>query len=108
MYRGRGVRLPGVRHPAGRAIDVATLTTRDGTLYSVAYDWHGIVGSKTCGDDAAKPTKDTAGAHLLRDIVCELSDEQAFNLILTPHYDWGHRDHFHLEVRSNIRWYLTQ
>ena len=110
MYRKRGVGFvkEGVRHPSGRAIDLATITRKDGKTFSVLYDWHGRVGSKTCGEGAAKPTKDTEGAQLLRSIVCELADEQSFNLLLTPHYDWGHKDHFHMEVRSDIRWFLIQ
>ncbi len=110
MYRKRGVGFvkPGKRHPSGRAIDLATITRKDGTTFSVLYDFHGLVGSKTCGEGARRPTKDTEGARLLRSIVCELADEQSFNLILTPHYDWGHKDHFHMEVRSDIRWFLIQ
>lgn len=110
MYRKRGVGFvkPGKRHPSGRAIDLATITLKDGKTFSVLYDWHGLAGSKTCGADATPPRKDTEGARLLRAIVCELDEEQSFNLILTPHYDWGHKDHFHMEVRSDIRWFLVQ
>ena len=110
MYRKRGVGWikPGRRHPAGLAIDIAVLHKRDGKKFSVLYDWHGFPGAKTCGEKAAKPRKDTEGARLLRDVVCELDRKKSFNLLLTPHYDWGHRDHFHFEVRQGIRWYLTQ
>lgn len=110
MYRTRGVGFvkPGKRHPAGLAIDLATVTRRDGKTFSVYADWHGRVGSKTCGEGAAKPTKETEGAALLREIVCELADKGSFNLLLTPHYDWGHKDHFHMEVRTQIRWFLIQ
>jgi hypothetical protein len=110
MFRQKGVGWvkKGKRHPSGRAIDVSALKLRDGRSISVAFDWHGRVGQKTCGIGAAKPTKDTEEARLLRDIVCELDDQGAFNLVLTPHYDWGHRDHFHLEVRSDVRWFLVQ
>jgi hypothetical protein len=110
MYRKRGVGFvkPGKRHPSGRAIDVATLKKKDGKVLSVIHDWHGRPGSKTCGEGAAKPTKETDGAKLMRDVICETAERGSFNLMLTPHYDWGHRDHFHLEVRSDIRWFLIQ
>lgn len=110
MYRRRGVGWikPGRRHPAGLAIDIAVLHKKDGEVFSVLRDWHGRPGAKTCGDKAARPRKDTEGARLLRDVVCELDRKKSFNLLLTPHYDWGHRDHFHFEVRQGIRWYLTQ
>ena len=48
------------------------------------------------------------GAKLMRAIVCETAAIGPFNLMLTPHYDWGHKDHFHFEVRSDIRWFLIQ
>jgi hypothetical protein len=110
MYRTRGVGWvkPGRRHPAALAIDIAVLHRNDGQSFSVLRDWQGVPGAKTCGEHAAKPRKDTEGARLLRDIVCELDRKKSFNLLLTPHYDWGHRDHFHFEVRQGIRWYLTQ
>ena len=110
MYRTAGVGFvkPGKRHPAGLAIDVAVLHRKDGATFSVLGDWHGRAGAKTCGEGASKPTKDTEGAHVLRAIICETDDKKSFNLMLTPHYDWGHKDHFHLEVRQNIRWFLTQ
>lgn len=110
MFRQKGVGWvkKGKRHPSGRAIDVSSLKRKDGKVFSVAYDWHGRVGQKTCGEGAAKPTKDTEGAQFLREIACELDDGGAFNLVLTPNYDAGHRDHFHLEVRSDVRWFLVQ
>jgi hypothetical protein len=107
MYRP-GFSRPGVRHPAGRAIDVATVKLADGTRYSVHHDFHGRVGAQTCGHGAEPPRKATEGALFWRAVACELAEQQSFNLIITPNYDWGHRDHFHLEVRSGIRWYLTQ
>jgi hypothetical protein len=110
MYRTKGVGFvrPGKRHPAALAIDVAVLHRKDGATFSVLGDWHGRAGSKTCGEGASKPTKDTEGARVLREIICETDQKKSFNLMLTPHYDWGHKDHFHLEVRQNIRWFLTQ
>lgn len=110
MYRKRGVGFvkPGKRHPSGRAIDIATMKRKDGAVFSVYKDWHGRVGSETCGLGAAKPTKETEGAKLMRAVVCETAAVGPFNLMLTPHYDWGHKDHFHFEVRSDIRWFLIQ
>lgn len=107
MYRP-GYFRPGVRHPAGRAIDVATVLLADGTRWSVEHDFHGRVGASTCGHGAEPPRRDELAAHFWRGVVCELDDLRSFNLIVTPNYDWGHKDHLHLEVRSGIQWYLTQ
>jgi hypothetical protein len=110
MYRppvGRSAFIaPGRRHPSALAIDLATIKLDSGKLYSVRYDFHGRVGAQTCGEKAAKPTKDTPGARLWRSIACDLEEKRSFNLLLTPNYDWGHRDHFHMEVRTGIRWFL--
>jgi hypothetical protein len=105
MYR-RGWMKPGRRHPGGRAIDVALVRFADGTSYSVLHDFHGRPGAQTCGDKAASPTKDTPGARFWRQVVCTMDEKKSFNLVLSPHYDWGHRDHLHMEVRSDIRWFL--
>jgi hypothetical protein len=107
MYR-RGWTKPGVRHPAGRAIDVARVRFGDGSIYDVEQDFHGRIGGKTCGEGATPPTKDTPGARFFRRVVCELDQKRPFNLVLTPQHDWAHRNHLHLEVRSDIRWQLIQ
>jgi hypothetical protein len=107
MYRP-GHHRPGTRHPAGRAIDVATAKLKDGTVYSVHHHFFGTTGAKTCGHGAAAPRREHPGANFWREVTCELDALRSFNLALTPNYDWGHRDHLHLEVRSDIRWYLTQ
>jgi hypothetical protein len=106
MYRPNRFARPGVRHPSALAMDLATVKHADGTIYSVQYDFLGA-GGRTCGDGARKPRRDTPGARLWRNIACELADKRSFNLILTPNYDWGHRDHLHLEVRTAIRWVLV-
>ncbi|RLB65850.1 MAG: hypothetical protein DRI90_00885 [Deltaproteobacteria bacterium] len=107
MYRPGKMR-PGTRHPAGRAIDVAIAKLADGTRYSVKRDFHGRVGAQTCGRGAEPPRRDEPGAYFWRSVVCETDAKRSFNLMLTPNYDRGHRDHLHLEVRSGVRWMLTQ
>ncbi|MEO7329988.1 MAG: extensin family protein [Minicystis sp.] len=107
MYR-HGSTKPGVRHPAGRAIDVARVRFGDGSVYDVEQDFHGRIGVKTCGEGAAPPTKDTPGARFFHRLVCELDAARPFNLVLTPQHDRAHRNHLHLEVRSEIRWQLIQ
>ncbi len=107
LYR-TGRFKPGWRHPAGRAIDVATLRFANGVRYSVHRDFLGRVGAQTCGLGARLPRYVTVASLFWRAVVCELHEKRSFNLIITPNYDWGHRDHLHLEVRSGIRWFLTQ
>ena len=107
LYRP-GLTKPGVRHPAGRAIDLATVSFADGRTYSVKNDFHGRSGAQTCGTGAEAPRADTDGARFWRDIMCDIDAEGSFNLALSPNHDYAHRDHLHLEVRSGIHWFLIQ
>jgi hypothetical protein len=107
MYRPGWTR-PGVRHPAGRALDLVRVRFADGSGYDVRQDFRPRLGARTCGEGAAAPLQDTPGARFFRRVVCELDASRPFNLVLTPQHDWAHRDHLHLEVRSGIRWQLIQ
>jgi hypothetical protein len=102
--RARG-RVQG--HLGGVAIDVTELVKQDGTVLNVRKDFAGNgIGSATCGEQA-KPPKPGKAAEL-RGFVCALDQARIFNLLLTPHYNYRHQDHFHIEVRRGIRWFLTQ
>ena len=95
---------PGTRHPAGLAIDVGFLVKRDGTRLSVAQHFHGRIGGPTCGANVA--VAKSPQARELRSIVCEARDLGLFTYVLTPNYDRAHADHFHMEIRPNVRWFL--
>jgi hypothetical protein len=89
------------------AIDINEFVRQDGVVLSVLKDFEGArIGSRTCGDKAPRPK--SAKALALRDIICAIDEASSFNLVLTPHYDYRHRKHFHLEVRRGIDWFLTQ
>ena len=99
---------PGRRHSGALAIDAAIFKTRDGRTMSVEKDFHGRIGSKPCGTHAAPTAGLPAQAVTLRQIVCEAADAQLFNVMLTPDYNWPHRNHFHLEVTAGARWVLVR
>jgi hypothetical protein len=98
----------GRRHSGALAIDAAIFKTRDGQTISVEKDFHGRIGSKPCGAKAASTAGLPAPAVTLRKIVCEAADAQMFNVMLTPDYNWPHRNHFHLEVTAGARWVLVR
>jgi hypothetical protein len=107
LYRGRWARHRGWRHAAGVAIDVVELVKKNGEVLNVLSDFHGEgIGKKTCGPGAPVPVGRKALE--LRRFVCDVDATGSFNLILTPHYDQRHQNHFHLEVRRDIPWFLTQ
>jgi hypothetical protein len=94
-------------HLGGVAIDIVELVKQDGTVLNVRKDFAGSrVGSATCGAQA-KPPKPGKAAEL-RGFICAVDQARIFNLLLSPHYDYRHRDHFHFEVRRGVRWFLTQ
>ena len=106
VYR-RGFGRKGQRHPAGVAIDIEEFVKDDGTTLSVLRDFHkSHIGSATCGEKA--PAAPPGKPRELRELVCAVHQALVFNLILSPHYDYRHRNHLHLEVRRGTKWFLTQ
>jgi hypothetical protein len=91
---------PGRRHTGALAIDAAIFKTSDGKSLSVEKDFHGRIGAKPC------PAPENATE--LRKIACEASQARLFNVLLTPDYNWAHRNHFHLEVTANVKWTLVR
>lgn len=97
---------PGTRHPAGLAIDVGILKKKDGTTLSVAGHFDGKIGAQTCGKGAPMPSDEKAAE--LHTIVCEAHDAGIFTYTLTPNFDVAHKDHFHMEIKPGVTWFLYQ
>ncbi len=94
------------RHPGGLAIDAASFIKRNGTALAVERDFHGSVGARTCGPGSG-PRPATPDAMELRRIVCDAADAKLFNVTLTPDYNRAHRNHFHLELTADARWFMV-
>jgi hypothetical protein len=103
----------GTRHAGGLAVDVARFGKRlvpgekERVWLEIERDFHGRIGTPPCGAGAAPPWPATPAARELRSIACEAADQHFFTAILTPNYDRAHRNHFHLEVTPDVRWYLV-
>jgi hypothetical protein len=95
------------RHPGGLAIDAASFVKKDGKILQVERDFHGHIGALTCGKNAS-PRPATPEARELRSIVCDAADARLFNVMLTPDYNWPHRNHFHLEVTAGAKWFVVK
>jgi len=95
---------PGTRHPAGLAIDLGSVRKSDGSILSISQHFRGKIGDKTCGADVADP--ETPEARELRALVCEARDAGIFTYALTPNFDAPHVDHFHLEIKPGVAWFL--
>lgn len=91
---------PGRRHSGALAIDAAIFKLSDGKTLNVEKDFHGRIGAKPC------PAPESASE--LRKIACEANQQRLFNVLLTPDYNWAHRNHFHLEVTAGVKWTLVR
>jgi len=94
----------GTRHPGGLAIDVGGMKKKDGTWLSVANHFQGKLGSQTCG--AGAPVPKSPQARELRAIACECLDAGVFTYVLTPNFDAAHVDHYHMEIKPGVKWFL--
>jgi hypothetical protein len=92
----------GSRHNGGLAIDAARFIKSDGSKLDVLDDFAGRRHRKVCGKDA--PKGKTPAARELREIVCAAFDQGLFSVILTPNFNYAHRNHFHLEVTAGVKW----
>ncbi|MBS2018065.1 MAG: extensin family protein [Deltaproteobacteria bacterium] len=99
---------PGRRHSGALAIDIGWFKTKDGKTINVEKDFHGRIGQKPCGPKATPTTGLPGEASTLRALVCEAADAQLFNVMLTPDYNWPHRNHFHFEVTAGVKWVLVR
>lgn len=83
-------------HRMGMALDIFSLDTNRGTL-SVNDHFAETPAHPTC--EAPAPS-DRRAAALLR-IACDLAASRRFNSVLTPNYNDGHRNHFHIDIRPD-------
>lgn len=107
FYRPRA-RLPRRKklsqHAHGLAADVVEFTLEDGEVLNVERDWRGVQGEPPCGPEA-RLVEDSDRAVRLRNLVCALASRGVFHHILTPCYDAAHRDHLHLDIKRDAKWF---
>ncbi len=96
---------PQYRHPGGLAIDLGAIKKTSGEWLSVGPHWPGEIGAKTCGSGARKLVG-RRGRELLS-IACEVADLRIFHYMLSPHFDHAHDDHWHLELKPEVKWFLV-
>jgi enterochelin esterase-like enzyme len=84
-------------HTLGLALDVWRFYTASGDVLSVETDFEIAPGHETC----SAPAPSTERGRALLDIACRLARSRKFSSVLTPNYNEGHRDHFHLDIRPD-------
>lgn len=86
-------------HTLGLALDLSRFDTEAGPLI-VKSDYQIDRTRETC----AQPPPSAKGSdkhHKLHAIACDLAETGRFSSVLTPNYNAGHRDHFHLDIRPD-------
>lgn len=106
LLRELGVRAVGINssyrdapkvsfHTFGLALDMAAFR-RNGRTLIVAQHFEVTPDARTC---EAQPSTEDGRAIL--EIACALAQSQLFSSVLTPNYNEGHRDHFHVDMRPD-------
>lgn len=96
FYSWRHVETSGrlSRHAIGLAVDVHAFVDDKGARLDVTADYEkGLGKGKTC-EGRAKTYK----GRVLRDLACDLDASGLFDSVLTPDYDAGHENHYHISV----------
>jgi hypothetical protein len=84
-------------HTLGLALDLSRFDTADGPLV-VKSDFIVDRAHATCEE----PPKNASAKHRkLHAIACDLAASHRFSSVLTPNYNEGHRDHFHIDIRPD-------
>jgi hypothetical protein len=81
------------QHGLGLAIDLAAFKHRDGTVFNVERDYE--MGNSNPTGRAAK---------FLYDLSRWMYTTRTFNIILTPDFNAGHRNHFHVDLTAGGRY----
>ena len=74
-------------HGLAMAIDLGAFRLADGSYYTVVDDW------ETLYDEPVTP-----GGRFLHDVAWAMHTDRIFNIVLTPEYNDGHADHFHVDL----------
>ncbi|NUP12592.1 MAG: hypothetical protein HOW73_41640 [Polyangiaceae bacterium] len=99
-----------IRHPGALAIDIrrfvkkATPRSKPEDLV-VLRDWKPARDKQPCTAEARASGSDDAKE--LRAIFCDADDQRLFTSMLSPNYDKAHENHFHLEIRPDVKWRLV-
>lgn len=84
-------------HTMGLALDIGTFGTEDGRTLRVLGQFRMTPDRETCA--AEEPSQ--PNARDLLHVACELARSRLFSSVLTPNYNVGHHDHFHVDTRPD-------
>jgi hypothetical protein len=86
-------------HTFGLALDLSRFERDDGSELVVDRDWTPDPDHATCDGVDRAPAAEPGPA--LRALACDLADRGGLSTVITPEYNEGHHDHFHVDVRPH-------
>ena len=86
-------------HTFGLALDLSRFVRDDGSVLDVDRDFVHAPERPTCDDVDTAPAD--APGPALRALACDLADRAGLSTVITPEYNEGHHDHFHVDVRPH-------
>ncbi|HVU04082.1 MAG TPA: hypothetical protein VHE30_20130 [Polyangiaceae bacterium] len=95
-------------HPGGLAADLRLFKKSSGEELEVLRDFHGRIGATPCGPRAVPPAPSDAASRELRAIFCAAVDARLFHVLLSPNEGARHANHFHAEIRPEVRWFIVR
>jgi hypothetical protein len=102
------------RHPGGLAVDLRLFRKSSGEELAVEETFRAQIGAPPCPPlgTSAPPAGPTPGTdpkeQELRDVLCRAAAARIFHVLLSPNFDHAHRNHFHVEVRKGVRWFIVR
>lgn len=102
------------RHPGGLAADLRLFKKSTGDALDVKASFRGQIGAPPCGGPpggaapAAATSEADPKAAELRDILCRAAEARIFHVLLSPNFDKAHDNHFHVEVKSGVHWFIVR
>ena len=85
-------------HTLGLALDISRFVMERGALL-VREHFVATPEAPTCDDAASEGL--TEAAQRLRAIACAIAATKRYSSVLTPNYNEGHHDHFHIDIRPD-------
>jgi hypothetical protein len=59
-------------------------------------------------EPAQPATQEDGPSNELRSILCEGARARLFHVLLSPNFDGPHQNHFHVEVRPKVHWFIVR
>lgn len=91
------------QHSRATAIDIRWFTFENDEEIDVLTHYEKHFHQPPCQDNPK-----TDAGKFLKNFACDLHEQKAFNVMLTPNADRDHANHFHFDITPNVGWYIIR